>query len=46
MPCCTAPQLQGKTDELFVRSALQLFREHLGIKVVLSPSQVLEQVGG
>eukprot|EP00775_Hariotina_reticulata_P002138 gene2138-2457_t len=36
-------QLQGKTDERFVRGALQLFRDHLGIKVVLSPSQVLEQ---
>eukprot|EP00879_Flechtneria_rotunda_P028236 GHRR01030327.1.p1 GENE.GHRR01030327.1~~GHRR01030327.1.p1 ORF type:complete len:202 (+),score=67.28 GHRR01030327.1:189-794(+) len=36
-------QLQGKTDEGFVKAALRLFREHMGLKVVLTSGQFLEQ---
>lgn len=37
-------QLQGKTDEGLVKNAFKLFRDHLGLRVVLTPGQFLEQV--
>jgi hypothetical protein len=37
-------QLQGKTDEGFVKGAFKLLRDHLGVKTVLTPGQFLEQV--
>jgi hypothetical protein len=41
---CTL-QLQGKTDEGFVKGAFKLLRDHLGLKLVISAAQFLEQVG-
>lgn len=37
-------QLHGKTDERFVQCAFRAFRDVLGIKPVLTPSQFLDQV--
>jgi hypothetical protein len=37
-------QLQGKTDEGFVKGAFKLLRDHLGLKLVISAAQFLEQV--
>lgn len=37
-------QLAGKTDARFVEGAFRLFRESLGVKTVLQPSQFLSQV--
>lgn len=38
-----ALQLQGKTDQRFVETAFKLFRDAMGLKLVITAAQFLEQ---